>query len=168
MEICWPSKPNALGALPWCQTPSWGAWHRAQDSLLWENACDRISLLSMDCPLRACGIWLYCECTSPIILLWFLLYIHECRISFVVGSGLFTDGCSVASCVFGVVMRGGVSKVLLLCHLFASWGFTVGWNLKLCSAFNWGFRLYLEVEQGCRLGSVVERGLQFYPSIGRG
>lgn len=61
-------------------------------------------------------------------------------------------------------LRSFYSAILV----FASWGFTVGWNLKLCSAFNWGFRLYLEVEQGYRLGSVVERGLQFYPSIGRG
>ena len=29
----------------------------------------------------------------------------------------FTDGCSEASCDFGVLVRGGELKVLLLCHL---------------------------------------------------
>ena len=50
----------------------------------------------------------------------FLLYVFGCRISFLVGSSLFLIGCSAISCNFGVLVRGGKLKVLLLHHLVSS------------------------------------------------
>ena len=55
-----------------------------------------------------------------IILLWFLLYVFECRISILIGSSLFTDGCSAVSCDFGVLVRGDELKFLLLYHVISS------------------------------------------------
>ena len=60
------------------------------------------------------------ECAPSIILLWFLLYIFECRISFLIGSSLFIDGCSAVSCDFGVLVRGDELKFLLLCHVISN------------------------------------------------
>ena len=49
------------------------------------------------------------------------------------GLVFFIDGCSAFSCVCGVLMRGGESKVLLLCHLgfdFSSIGFLYTCNYQ--------------------------------------
>ena len=52
--------------------------------------------------------------------------VFGCRISCLVGSSLFVDGCSAVSCDFGVFVRGGELKSfysailsLSFCHLLA-------------------------------------------------
>ena len=44
-------------------------------------------------------------------------FVFGCRISFLVGSSLFVDGCSAVSCDFGVFVRGGqMLTVLIFIH----------------------------------------------------
>lgn len=64
------------------QTPrlgilTWGA----ELSLLWENFCQPL-FSSLGCPPRWYGIWLNLECTPFPTVLWFLICVFGCRISF--------------------------------------------------------------------------------------
>ena len=75
---------------PWCQILRLGSLMWGSElSCLWENFCSIIILQFVDGPPVGCGIWLYCECTPPTVLPWFLLYILGYRISFFAGSSLF-------------------------------------------------------------------------------
>ena len=78
------------GFFLWCQIPGlrslmWGL----KLSLLWENFCNIIILQFVDCPTTGYGIWLHHKCAPLTLLLWFLLYVLRCRISFQAGSSLF-------------------------------------------------------------------------------
>ena len=59
-------------------------------------------------------------------------------------------------------LRSFYSAILV----FASWGFTVGWNLKLCSAFNWDFRLYLKLSRAAGRALWLRGASSFIPQLG--
>ena len=111
-----PSGAPALKCCMQCQTPSLGSltWD-SELSLPWEDFCS--SSQAAGHPPSGYGVWLCRGCAPPTLLLWFFLYVFECRISFLVGSSVFFHQWLFSSCDFGVLMRGGELKVLLFHHL---------------------------------------------------
>ena len=84
-------------------------------SLLLENLCNVIILHFLGHPHG--GMELDYSVSPPLlpVSFWFLLYAFTCR-SFLVSSGLFTDGCSADSCDFGVLISEDKLRVFLLHH----------------------------------------------------
>ena len=83
-KLCWPSKPNVLGAhLPGAGLPGWGAQCGAQ-TLCSLGRTSAIVIIFCCVGHLPGGMGLDCT-TSPLLLpvsLWFLFYIFSCRRSF--------------------------------------------------------------------------------------
>ena len=70
----WSSKSNSLGAPPPFVRPSgWGAWRGAQNFHSYGRTSGIIIFQFVGHPPSRYGIWFYCDCTPPTILLWLLL-----------------------------------------------------------------------------------------------
>ena len=87
IKSCWPSRSDSLGIpSPFVESPGWEAWQWGlEPSQQWENFFGIIVLQFVDHPPSRYGIWFYCICTPPFILLWFPLCLWMWGIFFLGG-----------------------------------------------------------------------------------
>ena len=93
-----------------CQTPrlgclTWGS----KPSLQWVDFCGINVLQFVRHPPSSYGIWFYCDCAPPTILLWLLLCLWMWFIFFGEFRCLPVDDCSVVSCDSIALARGSES-----------------------------------------------------------
>ena len=90
---CWTPR---LGSLTWGSEPS----------LLWVDFCGISVLQFVSHPPSSYGIWFYCDCATPAILLWLLLCLLLWGIFFGEFQCLPVNDCSAVSCYSHALTRG--------------------------------------------------------------
>ena len=90
---CWTPR---LGSLTWALEPS----------LQWVGFCGIIFLQFVSHPPNGYGIWFYCDCTPPTVLL--RLFLCLCKWGFFFGEFQchLVDNCSAVSCDSSALARG--------------------------------------------------------------
>ena len=100
-KVRFPGDRQSLYQIPRLGSLTWGS----EPSQQWENFFGGI-LQFVSHPPGGGGIWFYCDCALPVILLWFLLCLWT-GVSFYSGfQHPSLDGCSAASCNFGAPAGG--------------------------------------------------------------
>ena len=90
-----------------CQTPRLGSLTCGSElSFQWMDFCDIIVLQFVSHPPSGYGIWCYCDCAPPTILLQLLLCLWIWDIFFGEFQCLPVDDCSAVSCDSGALTRG--------------------------------------------------------------
>ena len=101
-KVRFPGDPQSLYQIPRLGSLTWGS-----ESSQWENFLGIIVMWFVSHPPGGYGIWFYCDCALPVVLLWFLLCLWT-GVSFYSGfQHPSLDGCSTASCNFGALAGGG-------------------------------------------------------------
>ena len=128
-----------------CQTSMLGSLTcGSEPSLQWVDFCGIIVLQFVSLPHSGYGIWLYCDCVPPTVLLQLVLCLWMWGIFFGEFQCLPVDDCSAVSCDSGALASGSESTsfysailINLLCWFLLGGPFY--WHIIVCNNPLWSF-----------------------------